>query len=462
LLASATGGLVYSKWRLSQIKTVNAKHLVKVASAGAPFTILLVGSDSRQFVDDQSEANQFGTSSDAGGQRSDVTIVARVVPATKKVLLMSIPRDLWVDIPGDESGVSGYNRINAAFNNGPDLLIQTIETDLGIPINYYAEVGFPGFASIVNALGGIYMNFPDKVYDDYSQLKITQTGCQLINGSQALALVRSRHLYYLPAGDNYYQYDGESDFSRIQRQDAFFRAVITRAHEQVTNPLALNSFVGAATSDITVDPTLKSQLLSLAEHFSTASVNSLQTETLPTTETQNSAGDVLDEAQPYDDQMIEQFLNFGSQSVPATTTTTPSTVPSVSHSEISVTVLNGAGISKLASRTAAELTSVGYKITSVGDAPASDYVKSLIEYGPDGQKAEKTLAASVQGGTVSLENATLTGDNLVLIAGSTITGIGGAAAPTTTTTIPSGPATPPGNVVTNTQLEPWNPVPCAG
>ena len=68
-----------------------------------------------------------------GGQRSDVTIVARFIPATKQVWVLSIPRDLWVDIPGDEPGVSGTNRINAAFNNGPDLLIQTIETGPGDP-----------------------------------------------------------------------------------------------------------------------------------------------------------------------------------------------------------------------------------------------------------------------------------------------------------------------------------------
>ena len=88
------------------------------------------------------------------------------------------------------------NRINAAFNSGPDLLVQTIEKDLGIPINHYASVGFQGFSGMVNALGGVTMDFPTEVKDQYTGLDVTTPGCQVVNGTTALQLVRSRHLYY--------------------------------------------------------------------------------------------------------------------------------------------------------------------------------------------------------------------------------------------------------------------------
>ncbi len=161
--------------------------------------------------------------------------MARVVPATHQVLLMSIPRDLWVNIPGNVPDISGMNRINSAFNNGPSLLVQTIEDDLGIPINDFAEINFPGLEGMVNSLGGIYLDFSMPVKDSYSGLNITKTGCQLVNGTQALALVRSRHLFYFQNGT--WNADVQSDFSRIQRQDVFFRAMITRSHQKITDPL---------------------------------------------------------------------------------------------------------------------------------------------------------------------------------------------------------------------------------
>ncbi len=311
----AAGIYEYANYQFNQIKKIHSKHLVAQAPPGQPFTMLFVGSDSRQFVDDDNstQVNAFGTTSDAGGQRSDVTMVARFVPATKTVTVMSIPRDLWVDIPGDVNDISGMNRINAAFNSGPDLLIQTIEEDLGIPINHYVAVGFPGFSGMVNALGGITMDFPTPVKDQYTGLDVTTTGCQTVNGTVALQLVRSRHLYYMDQYGNW-DYDGQSDFSRIQRQDAFFRAVLAKVNTlSLTNPLAVNSFVSAAVGNLTIDDTLnEGDLLHLAEQFKGLPSSHFITETLPTTAYVTSGGaDVLQEAQPWADEMINNVQAAG-------------------------------------------------------------------------------------------------------------------------------------------------------
>ncbi len=466
----AAGIYEYANYQFNQIKKIHSKHLVAQAPPGQPFTMLFVGSDSRQFVDDDNstQVNAFGTTGDAGGQRSDVTMVARFVPATKTVTVLSIPRDLWVNIPGDVTDISGMNRINAAFNSGPDLLIQTIEEDLGIPINHYVAVGFPGFSGMVNALGGITMDFPTPVKDQYTGLDVTTTGCQTVNGTVALQLVRSRHLYYMDQYGNW-DYDGQSDFSRIQRQDAFFRAVLAKVNTlSLTNPLAVNSFVSAAVGNLTIDDTLnEGDLLHLAEQFKGLPSSHFITETLPTTAYVTSGGaDVLQEAQPWADEMINTFKQLGLPTPkPAPTTTT--TVPAVPRAQIKVQVLNASTTNGLAHSTATALALQGFTIAEIGDATTSlPSSTSVIQYGPGGLQAAHTLGAALNGPVTYTEVPSLSGQTLtLLVAGPQLTVIPSGATATTTTTTPSGPTTTttttiPPDVYTNTQLEPWNPYPC--
>ncbi len=474
------GGIyVYANYRFDQIKKVHAKHLVAAPTApGKPFNILLVGSDSRAFVngDNQQQVNAFGNPAVQGGQRSDVTMVARIDPANKTVTVLSIPRDLWVDIPGDVGGISGMNRINAAFNSGPDLLIQTIEKDLGIPINHYIEVDFPGFSGMVNALGGVTMDFPTEVKDAYSGLDVTTTGCQVVNGPTALALVRSRHLYYMDSDGNW-EYDGESDFSRIQRQDAFFRAVLAKINQVGLDPITINNFLGAAVSNLTIDDTLtEGDLAHLADDFRGLTSSHLITETLPTVGFVTDGGaDVLNEAQPYAQNVINAFNQIGTSTTTPTPTTTPAkggksttttTVPTEAHSLVGVDVLNASTVTGIAHATAAALTSQGFQVDEIGDATtqlATDGSSEVL-YGPSGTAAAHTLASVLSGPVTLVPDPGLSGSTIqLLIAGSqlTVTGSSGATTPTTapgpttttTTTIPS-------DVYANTQPEPWNPSPC--
>jgi LCP family protein required for cell wall assembly len=306
----ATGGIVYARWRFDQIPKVHVAGLTP-RDGNDPFTVLLVGSDSRSFVSDASEASQYGSAAATSGQRSDVIILARVVPALGEVQLMSVPRDTYVDIPGNVPNISGDNRINASFNSGATLLVQTIEQSFHIPINDYAEVNFPGFEGMVNAVGGIGLDFAYPVRDAYSDLNIANTGCQLVSGAQALALVRSRHLYYYE--NDAWQEDYGSDWSRIQRQDAFFRALLPKMRTIASNPGALNGFLGAATKNIAIDETVsESELLDLGNDFTGISSGKFHSETLPTVPYTTSAGaDVLLPAAGPDEAMIKQFLAFG-------------------------------------------------------------------------------------------------------------------------------------------------------
>ena len=142
------------------------------------------------------------------GQRSDVVQLWRVTPSTKQIQIVSIPRDTVVSmLPPDNAQYGTYNRINSSYNSGANQLVKTITANFGIPINHVVQVDFSGFQDSVNALGGIYLDFPYPAKDSYSGLDITTPGCQLLSGAQALAVARARHYEYYTNGYWHYRPD---------------------------------------------------------------------------------------------------------------------------------------------------------------------------------------------------------------------------------------------------------------
>jgi LCP family protein required for cell wall assembly len=333
-------GYAYVQYRFSQVTKVTVKHL-RAAPVGAPFNVLLIGSDTRAGISG-ADQSAYGNTSSAGGQRSDVVKIVHVVPATGQVSVLSIPRDTVVTVAGDTSQLGRYNRINATYNKGPDQLVQTIEANFGIPIAHVVQLNFIGFRGAVDAIGGVQLDFPYPARDTYTGLNITSPGCQHLNGGYSLAVARSRHYQFYAGG--YWQYDGTSDFGRIQRQNAFLKALINQAEKQY-NPLTLNAFIGSVVQGVTIDSTFTiSELVSLAQQFRSFASTTLATATLPTYSTGSSEfgylGSILYVQQPQANQVISQFLN-GPAPVPLTPppgpygtvpTTTTSTLPSPSYS----------------------------------------------------------------------------------------------------------------------------------
>jgi len=334
-------GYAYVQYRFNQVAKVTVRHL-RAVPAGNPFNVLLIGSDSRTGFS-STDQQAYGNTANAGGQRSDVVKIVHVVPATGQVSVLSIPRDTVVHVAGDTSQIGEYNRINATYNTGPDQLVQTIEANFGIPIAHVVQLNFVGFRGAVDAIGGVNLDFPFPAKDVYTGLDITSAGCQHLNGGYSLAVARSRHYQYYE--DGYWQYDGTSDFGRIQRQNAFLKALINQAEKQY-NPLTLNAFIGSVVQGVTIDSTFTvKELVSLAQQFRTFSSTSLATATLPTYSAESSdfgsLGSVLYVQQPQADQVISQFLGApapvpltpppGPYGVPATTTTTTASATTYSN-----------------------------------------------------------------------------------------------------------------------------------
>ncbi len=166
---------------------------------------------------------------DSLGERSDTIMIWRANPDTNQLAVLSLPRDLYVDIAGGRKA-----RINSAYRrNDPTRLIDTIYLNFGIPIDHYVQVDFCAFKRLVDAVGGVGIPFEFPARDRRAGLSIEETGCVNLTGDEALAYVRSRHYQYEdPPGSDSWRTDGTSDFGRIARQQDFLRRVVTKVIDQ--------------------------------------------------------------------------------------------------------------------------------------------------------------------------------------------------------------------------------------
>jgi LCP family protein required for cell wall assembly len=204
---------------------------------------LLVGSDSRQFGDPNT-----GETGQVSGNRSDTIMVLRYDKGSGEASLLSIPRDLYVTVPGHD----GQRRINAAFNDGADVLVRTVQTALGIPIHHYVEIDFTGFERLVEALGGVQVCFLYPTRDVNTGLDVRDPGCHVLNGKQALGYARSRH--YEEFRDGKWHEDPTSDLGRSKRQREFVNACLQETVAQLkTNPFRAGELVSAIGDAVRLD-----------------------------------------------------------------------------------------------------------------------------------------------------------------------------------------------------------------
>ena len=446
LVVATTAGYGYVHYRFGQIRSVTVPGLHK-SSSGRPFNLLVVGSDSRESLDDE-DGSRYG---DVGGQRNDTTLVLRVEPDRKRVSMLSIPRDLVVPI----AGTGAENRINAALTGGPGELVKTIEQNFGIPIHHYVLIDFDGFRAIVDALGGIDVRFPYPSRDLKSGLDVSEAGCHHLSGGRALALARSRYFSYQL--DGVWHSDPWADLGRIRRQQAFLQALVAAALDKgLTNPVRANAFVASLVHEVTKDRSLRvNEAIRTGAAFRSFHPSKLATYTLPVTvSTDHPLGDVLLLKQPDAEGVVDRFLGR----------TPPPAVPAPA-ANTQVSVLNALGTTGLAASTATELRRSGYRIATVGNAPSVDLPRSQISYAPGGLADAKTLAGTLLGATTLVEDPTLATSHLTLILGPGFTGIrpptGGPSKADADTKRGSGAApTRPKPTKAVPDLRPYDPRPC--
>lgn len=248
----AIGWLGYRYWRISQAMRVDEPSVRKEmtealdpvnkpqSDASEPLYILILGADARP------------------GQtrsRSDTIILARVDLDNKKIMMLSIPRDSRVEIPG-----RGLDKINHAHAyGGPALTIKTVKEYTGLPVHHYVELDFQGFTKLVDVIGGVTLTLDEPVAG-------IPAGTQTLDSEQALAFVRSRAF---PDGD----------FRRVKHQQRFIAALLEQALAE-SSITRLPSILEAMADNVKTDMSVP-QVLELARTFKGISQDDIEGYTVP-------------------------------------------------------------------------------------------------------------------------------------------------------------------------------------
>ncbi|MFC8867699.1 LCP family protein [Streptomyces sp. NPDC057148] len=245
LVVTTVGTYFWADSKLN--REVDLSKVIERPEAGEGTNYLIVGSDSREGMTDEQKKDLHTGS--AEGKRTDSMMILHT--GDNGSTLISLPRDSDVEIPsfvGSESGkkyegTGRHVKLNAAYaEDGPELLVRTIEHNTGLRLDHYVEIGFAGFANIVDSVGGVEMDIPQDIKDPKSGADF-QKGKQTLNGEEALAFVRTR---YALAG---------SDLDRTKNQQKFLSALANQVAtpSTVLNPFKLYPTMGAGLDSLIVD-----------------------------------------------------------------------------------------------------------------------------------------------------------------------------------------------------------------
>lgn len=355
------------------------------SATGDSLTFLIVGSDSRDGLDDLTNFGSFG------GARGDVVMLVRVDGSSSSMQMLSIPRDLWVSIPGH-----GENRINAAYAfGGSRLMVETIKQNLNVEINHYVEIDFVGFQGLVDEIGGITIDFPYPARDSKSGLSVG-AGRQRLDGKMALAYARSRA--YQENQNGTWRSVDANDFGRSARQQQVIRAILS----ELKSPSSITeagSVARTMSRHVTIDSRLAGASVgSLAWDFRGILTGALDGVTLPATNQNIGGRSVVIAKEPEASQVLAAFRS-GSASA---------------EQPLKVQVLNGNGVSGAASAMSSTLEAKGFEVVGVGDAERKDYAVTTVIV-PQGSTAGERILAALGYGTVQVGDPTADYDAVVIV-----------------------------------------------
>jgi polyisoprenyl-teichoic acid--peptidoglycan teichoic acid transferase len=322
-------------------------------------TILIVGLDFGDWSADR-----------AGPSRSDTMMLLTIDPATKTAGMLSVPRDMWVNIPG-----FGYSKINNAYaygegnklpGGGPGLAVKTVENFLGIKIQYYAQVEFTTFEKMVDTIGGVCLTIPEeiKVGRTFEHSVTLKPGYQCLDGKSTLGYARNR-------------YTSNGDVDRAARQQQVILAIRDKVIQPANflslisqTPALYNELSGGINTNLPVADAMR--LAVLAKDIP---LNSIKQGVIDYTMMQdgftNVNGQQLAILRPYPDKIRELVDNvFGGGSMQPLAS---GTIEQKMQAEAArVVVINGTGVAGMALKTSDYLKTQGLNVTgygNIGDYP---------------------------------------------------------------------------------------------
>lgn len=360
-----------------------------------------------------------------GANLTDSVMLVSIDTVNKKAFMLSIPRDLWVEIP--EYGHSKINAANAYGDEdkysqpgypegGMGLLSQVVSENFEMPIHYYAKINYTAFRDAVNAVGGITLNIqsddPRGLYDpniskaDNGPLKLPN-GVQQLDGQTALNLARARGN---PTPDGHYGYGFEqSDFTRTKHQRMMLLALKDKVASGgvITNPLKIGQLFDVVGKNMKTDlqPSEVRRIYDLSKQIKSSDIQSLSlndangVNLLASYRTPDGASALIPAAGVDDFSAINQYLKKAMSSDP------------VVHEAASIVILNGGDITGLATKYSNILNGKGLNVVAVGDAPRQTGANVIIDQTTNNSKpgTKARLQQLFPGSTVKSQTASTSG-----------------------------------------------------
>ncbi|MBW3620840.1 MAG: LCP family protein [Actinobacteria bacterium] len=413
-LASTLALWRYADSRLEreEIPAIEANRDVEAAPAatgeGEPaaplpetLNVLVVGTDSREGLTDQ-QLLELGTE-DVGTALTDTIMLVQLSPLREEAAIVSFPRDLRVDVPGE-----GVLKINAVHpRGGADLLVRTVQDLTDITVDHYVEVNIAGFLEVTDAVGGVEVCLDEPMVDRYAGVDLP-AGCQTLDGRKAAGFVRSRRVRD--------QFGADDDFGRIARQQYFIRQAMERitSANTLANPVRVKRLIDAVAGAVTTDTDLgATQMLRLADSLADISPETVSTRAVPGYYS-NETGFV----HPYEDQAEALFsaLREGTR-LPDVGLTAPAELVA---GDVTVVVLNGEGTGGLATEVQAFLEARGFEVVATGnagtdEAPDFSYATTEVAYVPDDEAKARLVADFLPGARLVELDEPAVGDVVVTV-----------------------------------------------
>ena len=254
--------------------------LAQEGEPGDPLNFLVVGVDSSEGLDPDDPVRVGRDLEDEarGVVRPDTILILRLDPATGEAAVLSLPRDLLVEVPGGTT-----TRINATQAvGGLDSLISTVDANFEIPVNHFVVADFASFSEVVEIVGGVPVNFPFPTRDRGSGLTV-DAGCWALDGGEALAYVRARSIEEFIDGEWVPLAAVSPDLARIERQQEFMALALEQVLSVARSDISrISEFIDAGSQAVQLDENLTpGDMLDLAAAFADYDTSALEVSTLP-------------------------------------------------------------------------------------------------------------------------------------------------------------------------------------
>lgn len=430
--------------------------------------ILLVGTDSRTDAHgnplSQAELDSLRAGEEVASN-TDTIILVRVPNDGSSATAISIPRDAYVDVPG-----IGKSKINAAYGAtketerqkliedgesektaekestqaGREALIASVANLTGVTVDHYAEIGLLGFVLLTDAVGGVDVCLNAAVDEPLSGAKFP-AGEQTLSGPNALSFVRQRH--NLPRGD----------LDRIVRQQVFMASLVREvlSAKTLTSPGKLSQLSAAVKRSVVLDSDW--DIIEFATQLQDLAGGKVRFETIPVVDI-NGMTDYGESIVQVDPKAVRKYVAGLAGEQPAeddtTTSTTPTTMPDIDVSSVTVDVANDSSISGLATSVAATLENEGFGLGDVGNNTGKSVSRSTVFANKSDSKAGQAVSVTLGGLPIETDSSLSSGEVRVVLAGdytspsgsSSSNGSGGVSdAGTSPTPVEPGPAIDAGN-----------------